>query len=109
MNLEPLRDALPTCSCHPDERPDHCPRKFALAECRKAEIARMREVIEAWHNIDRKRDAEIERLKQLLGEIGQACALADKKYDLPDEISGHLYSRCIRASLGVEEPSHDER
>lgn len=32
-----------TCTCHPDDNPPRpCPRKYALHECRDAELARLR-------------------------------------------------------------------
>jgi hypothetical protein len=44
-------------------------------------------------------EAEIVALRELLFEIGNACALADKMDELPDQISGELYSRCIQAGF----------
>ena len=46
-----------------------------------------------------KRRAENERMKALLFEIGNACALADKAEELSDYVSGDLYSRCIQAGF----------
>ncbi len=62
------------------KQPNHCPVEFTAftldggremiaawnTRAPDPEITRQREVIEAWHDIDRKRDAEVERLKTAL-------------------------------------------
>lgn len=36
-----------TCTCHPDDNPPRpCPRKYALHECRDAELTRLRAELE---------------------------------------------------------------
>ena len=107
MNLEPLPDVCPACGALPCDwvnAPDDL----------IAEMARQREVIEAWHDIDRKRDAETERLR---GALGHAIAIIEKHVEkdalgmggdpetgmwpLLDEYLHHM-----RAA--IKEPNHDE-
>ena len=59
-----------------------------------AEITRQREVIEAWHDIDRKRDAEIERLREAPADVSELRWAADM-----------LSRESIQCALGIEEIS----
>lgn len=71
------------------------------------EITRQREVIEAWHDIDRKRDAEIERLKAANG------ILEDALQEVGDDYPGSSCQEWCRqqvkqARAALKEPSHED-
>ena len=41
MDAVPINDPTHDCTCHPDDAPPTpCPKKFALRDCRMADIAR---------------------------------------------------------------------
>lgn len=102
------------------KQPNHCPVEFTAftldggremiaawnTRSPDPEIARQREVIEAWRDIDRKRDAEVERLREALRNI--------VNYDTSEfpergeDICEHYYPLKEIASAAIKEPSHDE-
>lgn len=45
-----------TCTCHPDDNPPSpCPRRFALNECRAAELAAQDAVVDYVEDVARRR------------------------------------------------------
>lgn len=103
------------------KQPNHCPVEFTAftldggremiaawnTRAPDPEITRQREVIEAWHDIDRKRDAEIERLKAANG------ILEDALQEVGDDYPGSSCQEWCRqqvkqARAALKEPSHDE-
>ena len=72
-----------------------------------AEIARQREVIEAWHAIDRKRDAEIERLREANGILEDA--LQEVGDDYPGSSCQEWCQQQVKqARAALKEPSHED-
>jgi len=90
------------------KQPNHCPVEFTAftldggremiaawnTRAPDPEITRQREVIEAWHDIDRKRDAEIERLREAPADVSELRWAADM-----------LSRESIQCALGIEEIS----
>jgi hypothetical protein len=55
-----------TCTCHPDDRPDPCPRRFATHHCWRAAVyAETREMLIEFKNRDRS-PAEQQTLNYLM-------------------------------------------
>lgn len=141
MNLEPLKDALAPCpmcgksvatiwnpidnmwtvECYDGDggcmvSVDRRTRAEAIAawntRAPDPEIQRMRSVIEAWHDIDRKRDAEVERLKTALepfvsGYSHTSVFLSSRQKMHP--AGQDLYRDDVeRAIAALKEPSHED-
>lgn len=67
-----------TCTCHPDDNPpDPCPRKFALTDCRIAELLAATEAIDSYFDDGRMSDKQMTGARITFGEmrrIGRARA-----------------------------------
>lgn len=67
----------PQCDWHADQYDFEC-TCGASYRAAKAEIARQREVIETWADIDRKATAQIDGLKKALAELLEASEMSDR-------------------------------
>ena len=99
------------------KQPNHCPVEFTAftldggremiaawnTRAPDPEIARQREVIEAWHDIDRKRDAEIERLREANG------ILEDALQEVGDDYPGSSCQEWCRQQVKVARAALDAR
>lgn len=114
---EPIWRTIIDDICHDFDTQDEA-WAFALAHRSAAlpdlltEITRQREVIEAWHDIDRKRDAEVERLKTALepfvsGYSHTSVFLSSRQKMHP--AGQDLYRDDVeRAIAALKEPSHED-